>query len=834
MSTKKASKPKHHGINKSNASTNPFRVVPKGIKHFRDKATIMRLNMYSKGKSDFRSRDLPNARIEPNRRWFGNTRVIDQEQLEKFKDEYQKVEKNPYQFVLFQKQLPVGLLKPNVGAEAFSGQFKKVSLLTAETFEETFSSKRRRKKPKLAEGFEDIESFVQKVDETESGYSSIKDSNLMVNRETDGSRNMKRDIMFEKGQSRRIWSELYKVIDSSDVLIEVLDARDPIGTRSKHIEDHLKKERKHKQLIIVLNKCDLVPTWVTARWVQLLSREYPTLAFHASLNNSFGKGALIQLLRQFARLHSDKRQISVGFIGYPNVGKSSIINTLKKKKVCKVAPIPGETKVWQYITLFKRVFLIDCPGVVYDTGDNETATVLKGVVRIENIKDPSLYIPDLMTSIKPEYLQHTYGINSWKDPDDFLKQFCFKSGRLLPGREPDIDTAAKMILSDWLRGKLPFFCPPPFDDEPIVNARAQVGSLSFSGESLANAVFNSTLANADSIDQGEGEDVKSFSLGDSSSNKNSRSVSAKSEPTDEDGEDVSDEDSMVSSTSETTRRTLPGMLPVVQEFKRIRVCPDFLHSDMVAPSHFAPNEFVKETMLERIVPDDADDMNEPIDEDFEDLDDMDDIDVSAENQLEEGEEPAESDDEVADDKADAVWEEMMGTVRNQSSSSAPVSAPRKSFRDRKLEQQRAMNASVPSDSEDERPSGRSRPRPPIKKPKQERKKVVDDDFEGDDDEDDDGFTNNDRFEIVGKRGKVQVVGEQKRLPDGRRDRRPKSNKAKRLRTWAELGTPAPTNKKTKPEGRFKAKSKDSPKAPKPRSTRTAKSPRTSKKQQKLH
>jgi hypothetical protein len=71
MSTKKASKPKHHGINKSKASTNPFRVVPKGIKHFRDKATIMRLNMYSKGKSDFRSRDLPNARIEPNRRWFG-------------------------------------------------------------------------------------------------------------------------------------------------------------------------------------------------------------------------------------------------------------------------------------------------------------------------------------------------------------------------------------------------------------------------------------------------------------------------------------------------------------------------------------------------------------------------------------------------------------------------------------------------------------------------------------------------------------------------------------------------------------------------------------------
>jgi len=69
------------------------------------------------------------------------------------------------------------------------------------------------------------------------------------------------------------------------------------------------------------------------------------LAFHASITNPFGKGALIQLLRQFGKLHGDQKQISIGLIGYPNVGKSSIINTLKKKKVCKVAPIPGETKV---------------------------------------------------------------------------------------------------------------------------------------------------------------------------------------------------------------------------------------------------------------------------------------------------------------------------------------------------------------------------------------------------------------------------------------------------------------------------------------------------------
>ncbi len=65
---------------------------------------------------------------------------------------------------------------------------------------------------------------------------------------------------------------------------------------------------------------------------------------HSSLTNPFGKGSLIQLLRQFATLHSDRKQISVGFVGYPNVGKSSVINTLRGKEVCKAAPVPGETR----------------------------------------------------------------------------------------------------------------------------------------------------------------------------------------------------------------------------------------------------------------------------------------------------------------------------------------------------------------------------------------------------------------------------------------------------------------------------------------------------------
>jgi nuclear GTP-binding protein len=73
--------------------------------------------------------------------------------------------------------------------------------------------------------------------------------------------------------------------------------------------------------------------------------------------------------------------------------------------VCKAAPVPGETKVWQYITLMKRIFLIDCPGVVYHkTRDNDSDAVLKGVVRVEGLEDATGHVAAVLARVKPEYL----------------------------------------------------------------------------------------------------------------------------------------------------------------------------------------------------------------------------------------------------------------------------------------------------------------------------------------------------------------------------------------------------------------------------------------------
>jgi len=269
-----------------------------------------------------------------------------------------------------------------------------------------------------------------------------------------------------KGQSQRIKGELYKVIDSSDVLIQVLDARDPAGTRSHHIEKYLRTSCKHKHLINLLNKIDLVPTWVTKRWIRYLSESAPTLAFHASITNSFGKGALIQLLRQFQCLHPEKQHLSVGFFGYPNVGKSCIINTLVKKKSCKVAPIPGETKVWQYVLLFSKIYMIDCPGVVYPSQDvSDEELVLRGVQRSELIDQPEYYIQAILDKIRPEYIRKTYNVQSWTNSWDFLEQLAVKRGKLLKKGIPHIHCVSCQVLDDWKRGKLPWFIPPPFEDD---------------------------------------------------------------------------------------------------------------------------------------------------------------------------------------------------------------------------------------------------------------------------------------------------------------------------------------------------------------------------------
>lgn len=221
-------------------------------------------------------------------------------------------------------------------------------------------------------------------------------------------------------------------------------------------------------------------------------------------------------------MHKDRKQISVGLIGYPNVGKSSIINALRGKAVAKVAPIPGETKVWQYVTLMKRIYLIDCPGIVPPNhNDTPQDLLLRGVVRVENVDNPEQYIPAVLKKVKTHHMERTYELKGWKDHIEFLELLARKAGRLLKGGEPDVDGVAKMVLNDFMRGKIPWFTPAPAieggDDTVIEGRQGRLGEMPLKRKrdetaSVADAsLAGSTVAAEEDDEESDEEEDANFS-----------------------------------------------------------------------------------------------------------------------------------------------------------------------------------------------------------------------------------------------------------------------------------------------------------------------------------
>ncbi|KAK4193268.1 putative nucleolar GTP-binding protein [Podospora australis] len=511
----------------------------KGENFYRSASKIKKLNVLKEGKpqrnkdgkitkaASFQSREAPKAVIEPNRRWFTNTRVISQDTLKSFREAVAEKEKDPYSVLLKTNKLPMSLIRDGPALEDGIKKHQAKMAIEREPFAETFGPKAQRKRPKLSFNTVDelaghtetsFDNYTERLEQIKllSGTSGPEiEGDDSVLPEVDFSVSTAKEAIFFKGQSKRIWNELYKVIDSSDVILHVLDARDPEGTRCRHVEKYLSTEAPHKHLIFVLNKIDLVPSSTAAAWIRVLQKDRPTCAMRSSMKNPFGRGSLIDLLRQFSILHKERKQVSVGLVGYPNVGKSSIINALRGKAVAKVAPIPGETKVWQYVTLMKRIYLIDCPGIVPpNQHDTPQDLLLRGVVRVENVENPEQYIPAVLKKVKTHHMERTYELKGWKDHIEFLELLARKGGRLLKGGEPDVDGVAKMVLNDFMRGKIPWFTPAPAmegtqDDEVVEGREGRFGEMrkrKRDEEKDKESVADASLAGSTAVAEGSDED----------------------------------------------------------------------------------------------------------------------------------------------------------------------------------------------------------------------------------------------------------------------------------------------------------------------------------------
>lgn len=226
--------------------------------------------------ASYQSREAPVARIEPNRKWFTNTRVISQDALAAFRGAVAAQQNDPYSYLLKQNKLPMSLIKDNeTTVNGVKQHQAKIAVETA-PFADTFGPKAQRKRPKLAvSSLDDLagesdkmhENYLERLEQQRLNFPGTitEQGDLPDNMGTpDIYQNLTtaREAIFSKGQSKRIWNELYKVIDSSDVVIHVLDARDPLGTRCRSVEKYIREEAPHKHLLFVLNKCDLIPTRV--------------------------------------------------------------------------------------------------------------------------------------------------------------------------------------------------------------------------------------------------------------------------------------------------------------------------------------------------------------------------------------------------------------------------------------------------------------------------------------------------------------------------------------------------------------------------------------------
>jgi len=272
------------------------------------------------------------------------------------------------------------------------------------------------------------------------------------------------DPLASKTTRQTYITTLQHTIDQSSIILHILDARDPLSFLSSYVVNQTLRN-SDKRLILVLNKSDLIPKTVLDQWLTYLRRRHATIPLSCKKGNTSG---LVDLLKNYSRT-KDKGKLSqvVGLVGYPNVGKSSIINSLvHKSKPCGTSPIAGFTKACQEVVLDKKLTLIDSPGVILDTKSNDV--LLRNCVSGSEIEDPITVVSHLIEKCNGENLMTVYGIPDFRKAKNPTETFCSLVGRVKgkvgKGGVPDKIESARGIIKDWNDGLIKFYSVPPEED----------------------------------------------------------------------------------------------------------------------------------------------------------------------------------------------------------------------------------------------------------------------------------------------------------------------------------------------------------------------------------
>jgi ribosome biogenesis GTPase A len=238
------------------------------------------------------------------------------------------------------------------------------------------------------------------------------------------------------------WKVVNEVLDKADIVVLVGDARAP--KRSFNIEVIHKAERLKKKIIKVLNKVD----FLTKDQQSKLKKEYPDI-MAISATKHLSTMRLLRLINTVA-----KGEVAiVGVLGYPNTGKSSIINAIRGRGSAPVSSVSGYTKGKQIIRVTKKIKLIDTPGVIpYQEKDDLLHAVIsaKSPEQMKDVEDVAMSLIELAQG----KIEKFYKVDIIDDFDETLDNIALKTNLLKKGGKPDSIAAAKRILHDWQKHKI--------------------------------------------------------------------------------------------------------------------------------------------------------------------------------------------------------------------------------------------------------------------------------------------------------------------------------------------------------------------------------------------
>jgi len=247
---------------------------------------------------------------------------------------------------------------------------------------------------------------------------------------------------------RRFWDVVNEVIKESDIILEVIDARFIDQTRNLEIED--KVNMRGKRLIFILNKSDLITIPLATVEHSLKGQEY----VFVSAKNNLGTTILRSKIKE-----EKKRPLIVGILGYPNTGKSSLINVLKQKKSAGTASVAGFTRGLQKIKIDTGIYLLDTPGVIPYKEKDDIKHAMINIKHPSKIEDPEFIAEDILIIAiekNPKLVETLYKIKlkEGEEIPELLGRIALNFKWLKKGGLPNIDLISRKIIEDWQRGRL--------------------------------------------------------------------------------------------------------------------------------------------------------------------------------------------------------------------------------------------------------------------------------------------------------------------------------------------------------------------------------------------